>query len=644
MLSKLKGIHWQKSMLVMTTLILLITIGSFIVTARINYREESRSIETLYEEAKKLSDEIALHSSNDEAQLHMFAEVIARHTEPDSAELWEVLDTYSTVGMISRLEILLPDNSVVVKGGRRVDSNGTLSFSEAAALGHHITNNEADVLDPNKTVVRHYVPIVRDGETIAMLYGVIDLDNLMNKVLSKPYGGEAAVYIIDGGTGDFLIDTWHNDDSPDNIWELGSREMAPGYSQEQLRKGLTDGETGYVVFKSETIGENLYLCFAPMGVNDWRVALSVPEATVFASANAIKIILNIFLLFEVSCFIVYSIWTIRYILSETAQKQRQLDLLNYIYDVEKLLFAAHERRENICLALKKVADITSAEKITFWMIGQPDGDISFSSEGSIDEYRDNKNMVYRLLAYFQDGGDVFKTRDPNTIRSITPVGISVPAKNIMAVPVANMEGAIRGILTAFNLKDENTDPTLLKSVCFSFNMLCHNMRYYNTIKERGERDSLTGLYNRNRYETDLNGYLESYNVSLCCIYIDLNGLHELNNAKGHDAGDQALREVAEQIKTSFGSETSYRTGGDEFLVFLADMPVGEVYRRSRDFKNALETKDIYVSMGIQYETRVTSMEALIKEAEKKMYAAKKEFYERKESDRRQRSKRSELYA
>lgn len=207
-----------------------------------------------------------------------------------------------------------------------------------------------------------------------------------------------------------------------------------------------------------------------------------------------------------------------------------------------------------------------------------------------------------------------------------------------------MEGAIRGILTAFNLKDENTDPTLLKSVCFSFNMLCHNMRYYNTIKERGERDSLTGLYNRNRYETDLNGYLESYNVSLCCIYIDLNGLHELNNTKGHDAGDQALREVAEQIKTSFGSETSYRTGGDEFLVFLADMPVGEVYRRSRDFKNALETKDIYVSMGIQYETRVASMEALIKEAEKKMYAAKKEFYERKENDRRQRSKRSELYA
>ncbi len=643
MLSKLKGIRWQKPILVTIILILLMIIGSFVLTAGINYHEEERCFGRLYEEVERLSNELKVHAENDRSQLEMLAEVISRHAQPDSAELWEVLDSYSSVGMMSRVEILLPDDSVIVGGGRKVDASGTLSFSEAAALGAHVTNAEPDIIDPDKRIVRHYVPIVKDGETTAMLYGVVDIGSLPEDLSSDPYSGEAAIYIIEGSSGDFLVDTWHND--PDgNIWALGERPMAPGYDHEKLRQDLTEGKTGYVVFESETTGDDLYFCFAPLGVNEWRIALSVPSDVVFTSANLIKNNMILFLMFEFACFICFFVWMVRYIRSETEKKQRQLDLTNYIYDVEKLLFAAHERRENICLALKKVANITSAEKITFWMIGQPDGDISFSSEGSIDEYRDNKNMVYRLLAYFQDGRDVFKTSDPNTIRSITPVSISVPAKNIMAVPVANMEGAIRGILTAFNLKDENTDPTLLKSVCFSFNMLCHNMRYYNTIKERGERDSLTGLYNRNRYETDLNGYLESYNVSLCCIYIDLNGLHELNNTKGHDAGDQALREVAEQIKTSFGSETSYRTGGDEFLVFLADMPVGEVYRRSRDFKNALETKDIYVSMGIQYETRVASMEALIKEAEKKMYAAKKEFYERKENDRRQRSKRSELYA
>ncbi|HIW57206.1 MAG TPA: diguanylate cyclase [Firmicutes bacterium] len=643
MLSKLKGIRWQKSTIVTAALILTMTIGSFITTAHINDMEEKRSFDRLYEEVTSLSDEIMLHAENDKAQLEMLAGIISRYAKPDSAELWELLDTYSTIGMMSRIEILLPDNSVLVSGGRRINANGLLSFSDAAALGQHITNREADVIDPDKYIVRHYAPIVKNGETIAMLYGVIDIGSLPKSIASKPYGGEAAIYVIEGGSGDFLVDTWHND-SGGNIWALGERPMAPGYNHEELKRSLTDGETGYVVFRSETTGKNLYFCFAPMGVNDWRMALSVPEDTVFASANAIKNILNIFLVFEALCFIIYFIWMIRYILLETNRKQRQLNLLNYVYDVEKLLFNAHEQRENIPLALEKIARITAAEKISFWMIGLNE-ELSFSWSPSAFDYSGKKSVIYRLLAYFQSGRDVFEAYDSATIQSVSPPNLPNPAKSILAVPVADMDGAIRGILLALNLRNKRTDPALLKSVCFSFGMLCHNMRSYDAMKEQGERDALTGLYNRNRYETDLSAYLTAYRKSLCCIYIDLNGLHELNNTRGHDAGDHALKSVAEQIKTSFGDENSYRTGGDEFLIFIADMPVSELHRRSRDFQNALDAKDIYVSIGIQYETKVTSMEALIKEAEKKMYAAKKEFYERKESDLRQRSsKRHEMFA
>ena len=645
MLNRLKGIRWQKSTIVTAVLILTMTIGSFVATAHINIMEEKRSFDRLYEEVTNLSDEIMLHAENDKAQLEMLAEVISRHAEPDSAELWEVLDTYSSIGMMSRLEILLPDNSVLVSGGRRIDANGLLSFSDAAALGHHITNRESDAIDPDKYIVRHYMPIVRNGETIAMLYGVVDIDSLPESISSKPYSGEAAIYIIEGGTGNFLIDTWHNEPGG-NIWALGERPMAPGYNHEQLKQGLTDGETGYVVFKSETTGENLYFCFSPMGVNDWRIALSVSEKTVFSNAEAIKNVLNIFLLFEVLCFIGYFVWMIRYVRHETDRKQRQLDLANYIYEVEKLLFNAHEQHENIPMALEKIGRITSAEKISFWLIGQTANELHFTWGGSErDDYIDKKDIVYQLLTYFQNERDIFEAYDAYAIQSISPYNYPNPVKSIIAVPVIGMVGDVCGILIAFNLRDKHTDPTLLKSVCFSFSMLCHNMRSYDAIKEQGERDTLTGLYNRNRYETDLQGYLESFSKSLCCIYIDLNGLHELNNTKGHDAGDMALKDVAEQIRENFGDENSYRTGGDEFLIFIADMPVSELHRRRRDFQDALEAKDIYVSIGIQYETKVESMEALIREAEKKMYAAKKEFYEHKENIRRQRSlKLDDMYA
>ena len=45
-------------------------------------------------------------------------------------------------------------------------------------------------------------------------------------------------------------------------------------------------------------------------------------------------------------------------------------------------------------------------------------------------------------------------------------------------------------------------PELLRNVDFSFSMFCHNRQSYLTIREQGERDLLSGLYNRNRFEMD----------------------------------------------------------------------------------------------------------------------------------------------
>ena len=127
--------------------------------------------------------------------------------------------------------------------------------------------------------------------------------------------------------------------------------MAPGYDHEQLKQGLIDGKTGYVVFVSRTVGEYLYFYYEPVGINNWRVALSVPESEVFADAQAAREIMNLFLIFEAVCFILYFLWMFRYVRRETNEKQRQLDTINYLYEVEKLLFNAHEKRENLFQAL-----------------------------------------------------------------------------------------------------------------------------------------------------------------------------------------------------------------------------------------------------------------------------------------------------
>lgn len=94
-------------------------------------------------------------------------------------------------------------------------------------------------------------------------------------------------------------------------WQKG--RWARGYNHEQLKQGLIDGETGYVVFVSKTIGKYLYFYYEPLQINNWRIALSVSEDVVFARANVIREILNAFLLFEGLCFVLYFLWMFRYV-------------------------------------------------------------------------------------------------------------------------------------------------------------------------------------------------------------------------------------------------------------------------------------------------------------------------------------------
>ena len=642
--NKKQEILWKSPLVVAVLLILLLIAASVLAAGWVNRMEEERSFEELYEETNRLAQEIEDEMENDREELELLAAVIAEYEDLTSQELWKILDSYDMVGMMSRLELLLPDDTVLTEGGKRVDVSGLLSFEEEAEHGAHVSDRVQDLDEDGTYIVRNYVPVKRDGQIIAMLYGVVELGSLPEDLEAAPYGGQAAIYIIEGQTGDFLVDTWHSE-SGGNIWALGRREMAPGYDHDTLKRGLTEGDTGYVVFVSETTGQYLYFYFEPLEINEWRIALSVPEDVVFEIADSIRAALNLFLGFEIICFVAYFLWMLRYVRNVTSEKQRQLDTINYIYDVEKLLFNAHEDRENIDLVLEKIAQITLAEKVGFWTVEDSTIGSAFFWCRNLAEKgqeRDTEEAA-SLLRLFEAGRTQLEAYDEETLAALFPdMPQELEAKlptSMVAVPVKDMDGSICGILAVCNLSGGYLAPVFLKNVEFSFGMFCHNLRTYKEIKEKGEKDLMSGLYNRNRYEMDLEMYRELYTSSLACVYIDVNGLHEKNNSEGHEAGDKMLKTVAEQIREKFGGHHAYRIGGDEFLAFAVDMKEEEVSRLGREISEALRKENIEISVGIQWEKEVSSLEELIKTAEKKMYKAKQKYYEKEEHDRRKRERR-----
>ena len=142
----------------------------------------------------------------------------------------------------------------------------------------------------------------------------------------------------------------------------------------------------------------------------------------------------------------------------------------------------------------------------------------------------------------------------------------------------------------------------------------------------GVTDQGTGLLNSVAYGHFLRKSEEQVISPAACIYIDANGLHELNNAQGHEAGDRMLRAVADHLKEYFPKDGLYRVGGDEFVMFpsKADRDVCEA--RMRAVSEALSAQGYSISYGIAIHESATGLRDLIRDADERMLANKRAYY------------------
>lgn len=144
-------------------------------------------------------------------------------------------------------------------------------------------------------------------------------------------------------------------------------------------------------------------------------------------------------------------------------------------------------------------------------------------------------------------------------------------------------------------------------------------------------DQGTGLMNRVAYEKCLRKSDQRVIAPAACIYIDANGLHEINNECGHEAGDQLLRAVAERLREQFPRDDLYRVGGDEFVVFSkADAAVCEA--RMQAVSESLAAQGYSISYGIAVCEAANGLRELVREADEKMLGSKRAYYA--EHDRR----------
>ncbi len=145
-------------------------------------------------------------------------------------------------------------------------------------------------------------------------------------------------------------------------------------------------------------------------------------------------------------------------------------------------------------------------------------------------------------------------------------------------------------------------------------------------------DHLTGLYNRAKFDQELERLNQPENLPLSIIIGDLNGLKLVNDAFGHEKGDELLKNIAQILQSSTrDTDIVARCGGDEFIILLPKTSFEEASSILEGIKETCATTestsdlDVYVSISLGLGTKThpeENVQDIINQAESDMYSQK----------------------
>jgi diguanylate cyclase (GGDEF)-like protein len=158
----------------------------------------------------------------------------------------------------------------------------------------------------------------------------------------------------------------------------------------------------------------------------------------------------------------------------------------------------------------------------------------------------------------------------------------------------------------------------------------------------GKHDALTKLRNRAFYDDEISRLNRRGPFPVGVLIIDLNGLKQVNDEFGHNAGDALLRRAGEALKKALGeSMQAARVGGDEFACLLPRFGESEVATLTESLRMVVELNNQFytgprlsLAVGSAVCEKAGELDRALRAADDAMYAAKRAHYTTQGLDRR----------
>ena len=151
-----------------------------------------------------------------------------------------------------------------------------------------------------------------------------------------------------------------------------------------------------------------------------------------------------------------------------------------------------------------------------------------------------------------------------------------------------------------------------------------NRELADKLRNASRYDFLTGLKNRNALNMDFeNPKNPSLNSNFIIMVTDLDDFKTFNDTKGHQFGDEVLKQYAAILQNNFGRKHCYRYGGDEYLLVLPEISQDEFLKKLQACKEEL-TGNFHFSGGYTrgYVSNAKDLHVLISRADQNLYQAK----------------------
>ncbi|ABR47184.1 diguanylate cyclase and metal dependent phosphohydrolase [Alkaliphilus metalliredigens QYMF] len=195
---------------------------------------------------------------------------------------------------------------------------------------------------------------------------------------------------------------------------------------------------------------------------------------------------------------------------------------------------------------------------------------------------------------------------------ISKNGDEIPIED-RAAPIKDRDGNITGVVIVFMDYTDKKEKLM-------------------QIEYLSMHDHLTGLYNRRYMEDAISRLDTERNLPLTIMVLDVNGLKLVNDAFGHEMGDQLLKIITRVMKDVCRADDIIgRTGGDEFLIVLPQIDGIQAHKIKKRIKEAASTEkldSLIVSVAIGYSVKINShesVESIMISADNQMYKDKLKY-------------------